>query len=342
MKKSMVSVVLPIYNVEKYLERCLKSIVNQTYKNLEIILVDDGSTDSCSDICEEWAKKDERIKVIHKTNAGLGMARNTGIENAKGEYICFFDSDDYVALDTVEKAYSLAKKTDADIVTFGHTDVKSTGVIGEIVIPHPEKNIYEGNEVQEVFLPDMIGPNASTGRTTNLWMSAWSSIYSMELIRRVDWKFVSERDIISEDIYSILRLYKDVQRVAVLPESFYFYCENVTSLTHTYKKDRYERIKHFYTACIDACNELKYSNCVKERLAYPFISCTIAALKIIEKSCTVTRKTDMDAILNDSMLHDVICAMNLSNEGISRKVFLLSIKYHLYGFSKIMIKLKSR
>ena len=103
MSGTLISVVLPIYNVEKYLNRCIKSIITQTYKNLEVILVDDGSPDHCPRICDEWAKKDARIKVIHKKNEGLGMARNTGIENATGEYICFVDSDDYIAPDTIEK-----------------------------------------------------------------------------------------------------------------------------------------------------------------------------------------------------------------------------------------------
>lgn len=115
MRKGVVSVVLPIYNVEKYLNRCVKSVVNQSYKNLEIILVDDGSPDNCPTLCEDWAKKDSRIKVVHKKNAGLGYARNTGIENATGEYICFFDSDDYIALDAIEKAYSLAVKEKSDM-----------------------------------------------------------------------------------------------------------------------------------------------------------------------------------------------------------------------------------
>ena len=91
----LVSIVLPIYNVEKYLDRCIKSIVEQTYQNLEIILVDDGSPDNCPQICEKWRNLDSRVKVIYKDNAGLGMARNTGIENATREYICFFDSDHY-------------------------------------------------------------------------------------------------------------------------------------------------------------------------------------------------------------------------------------------------------
>ena len=91
-----VSVVVPVYNVEKYLDRCINSIINQTYHNLEIILVDDGSPDNCPQMCDEWAQKDERIRVVHKKNAGLGIARNTGIDHATGDYICFFDSDDYV------------------------------------------------------------------------------------------------------------------------------------------------------------------------------------------------------------------------------------------------------
>lgn len=116
MKAGLVSIVLPIYNVEKYLDRCIESVINQTYRNLEILLVDDGSPDDCPQKCEEWAKKDGRIKVIHKANAGLGYARNTGIENASGEYICFFDSDDYIDPSTIEKAYNTAQKNNSDMV----------------------------------------------------------------------------------------------------------------------------------------------------------------------------------------------------------------------------------
>jgi len=110
MISGLVTVVVPIFKVEKYLNRCIESIVKQTYEKIEIILVDDGSPDNCPEMCDEWAKKDSRIKVIHKQNAGLGMARNTGIDNANGEYICFFDSDDYIHPNTIEKAYISAKK----------------------------------------------------------------------------------------------------------------------------------------------------------------------------------------------------------------------------------------
>ncbi|MFQ7000891.1 MAG: glycosyltransferase family 2 protein [Clostridium sp.] len=93
---------VPIYNVEKYLDRCIKSIINQSYTNLEIILVNDGSTDKCGQICDKWKEKDERIKVIHKENGGLSDARNAGIEIAKGEYLSFIDSDDYVHKDFIK------------------------------------------------------------------------------------------------------------------------------------------------------------------------------------------------------------------------------------------------
>ena len=110
----LISIIVPIYNVELYLEKCIESIINQTYKNLEIILVDDGSTDSCGKICDEYAKKDNRIKVIHKINGGLSDARNKGMEIAKGKYIGFVDGDDYVASDMYETLYKFSVKNSLD------------------------------------------------------------------------------------------------------------------------------------------------------------------------------------------------------------------------------------
>ena len=135
MEVGLVSVVLPIYNVEKYLNRCIESVVRQTYKKIEIILVDDGSPDGCPQKCDDWAKRDGRIKVVHKKNAGLGYARNTGIENASGEYICFFDSDDYIADDTIEKAYEAVKKENADIGIFGFSTVDKNGNVTNVIAP---------------------------------------------------------------------------------------------------------------------------------------------------------------------------------------------------------------
>jgi glycosyltransferase involved in cell wall biosynthesis len=108
--KPLISVIVPVYNVEKYIERCLDSIINQTYNNLEIILVDDGTQDHSGDICDEYAKRDNRITVIHKANGGLSDARNCGIEHSTGEYLTFIDSDDYIDCDYVEFLFNLVKK----------------------------------------------------------------------------------------------------------------------------------------------------------------------------------------------------------------------------------------
>ena len=106
-KNPLISVIVPVYNVEEYLDKCVESIINQTYKNLEIILVDDGSPDNCPEKCDEWAKKDKRIKVIHKKNGGLSDARNAGIEIASGKFITFIDSDDYISNDFLDYLYNL-------------------------------------------------------------------------------------------------------------------------------------------------------------------------------------------------------------------------------------------
>lgn len=127
MEDNKISIIVPVYKVEQYLERCVNSLINQTYKNIEIILVDDGSPDQCPQICDEYAKKDERIKVLHKKNGGLSDARNAGLEVATGEYIAFVDSDDWVETDFIETLYRNAKSENADISIIGCTLVWDDG-----------------------------------------------------------------------------------------------------------------------------------------------------------------------------------------------------------------------
>lgn len=342
MQDGLVTIVLPIYNVEKYLDRCINSIVNQTYKRLEIILVDDGSTDKSPQKCEEWAKKDERIKVIHKINAGLGCARNTGIEHAAGEYICFFDSDDYIERTTIEKVYGLINREKADIAVFGFTTVDKNGKVTEKIIPNTASTIYKGEDVVMEFLPNLISWNPDTGEATNLRMSAWSAMYSMNLIRKNLWCFVSERDIISEDVYSLLDLYQKVKTVVVIPEPFYFYCENEQSLTHSYRSDRYERIRRFYLACIYKCDQLGYGQEIKSRMVYPFISNSIAAMKMIVESDLQNdeKKKALRDIVHDQIMQDVVHKINLRNEPITRRIFFFAIKNRMDRTCFLLVKAK--
>lgn len=121
-KTGLVTVIIPVYNVEKYLHRCVDSVINQTYRNLEIFLVDDGSTDSSALICDEYAKKDSRVKVLHKENGGVSSARNLGLKNATGEYLTFVDSDDYILLTCIEKMVRGMEENDVDMVAVNWKD----------------------------------------------------------------------------------------------------------------------------------------------------------------------------------------------------------------------------
>lgn len=148
-KEQLVSVIVPVYNVEKYLRRCVYSIIDQTYKKLEIILVDDGAQDKSGLICDELEKEDDRIKVIHKKNGGLSSARNAGIEIVKGDYITFVDSDDWIAGDTYEYCMMLMKEYAADVVEFNYKNVTSQEDVGQ---PKEAINIFAGKEILQYYM----------------------------------------------------------------------------------------------------------------------------------------------------------------------------------------------
>lgn len=343
MERGLVTVVLPIYNVEKYLNRCIESVVNQTYRNLEILLIDDGSPDNCPRICDEWALKDERIRVIHKENGGLGNARNTGIENATGEYICFFDSDDYIALDTIEKIYGLAQIKEAQIVVFGFNTVNSKGEIIAHFVPGVGDRVYIGDDVLNEFLPDFTAPDHKLKRPRPFYMSAWLLLYSTDLIKKSGWKFVSERSIISEDVYSLLALFKYVNTVAVLPESLYFYCENDTSLSRSYMPGRYKKIKHFYDECLKLCYECGYNENVLHRVSKPYVAFTISALKQ-ERAVKRSKKETLECIkeiIDDDLFQKVLMQNKRDIVSITRRILFFAARNKMYNLCYFLLDLRN-
>lgn len=344
MQKGFVSVVVPIYNVERYLQRCLESIVNQTYKKLEIILVDDGSTDSCPEECDKWAEKDSRIKVIHKKNAGLGMARNTGIEHATGEFICFFDSDDYIDKKTIERNVQVLYETGAEITCFGYHKVKADGDVKETNIPNMEKLEYEGEEVRCSFLPELISVNPENGESSHLNMSAWAAMFSMELILKTGWKFVSERDIISEDYYSLLDLYASVQKVVIIPEAFYFYCDNPVSLSRIYAENRYERICHYYRESMKLAERHGYTQKVMHRIDYTYLALTIAALKQIEASGYEKRKKMhfIEEIAKDPLCNEILKKCKNDKMGNARFILLEALRKKWIRVTYVLLHLQNK
>lgn len=344
MQEGLVSIVVPIYKTEKYLEQCIKSIVNQTYQNLEIILVDDGSPDACPQICDAWAEKDHRIRVIHKENGGLSSARNIGIEEARGEYICFFDSDDYIDQNTIERAYELGKKESADVVIFGFSTVNNWGEITGQYVPNPERIVYTGEAVQKFFLPMLIGRDSQARKGSNLHMSAWASLFSMELIQQVDWQFASERIIISEDVYSLLKLYKYIQKVAVLKETLYYYRENTSSVTRIYRPDRFQRVKFFYERCIELCYECGYTKEVIRRCAEPFISFTIAALKqeVMYHKTMKASLSRVQMIVDDDVLQQVLQEKKKDKTGFMRRILFWTMRNKMYRLCYILVAVKNK
>ena len=328
MVEGLVSIVIPIYKSEKYLDECIRSIVEQSYRNLEIWLVDDGSPDASPRICDEWAQKDSRIHVIHKKNAGSGMARNTGMENATGEYICFFDSDDYLLPDAIEKMYHKAKEEQVDIVIFGVKTIDSEKNVVKTKVPLSKATRYDGADVQNVFLPDLIDCKHVAAKTKSLCLSFWECMFSMDLVRRTNWKIISERDIISEDSYSLIWLYRYVKSVAFLPEVLYCYRLAENSLSHIYMEDRHEKNKTCYYACQELAEKWGYSEEVHRSICALHLSLMISAIKQIVTSKKLTGEglRILKEIINDDTLQSCLRQMRCRRYGWKRRVLFWAMR----------------
>ena len=202
MNKAKVSIIVPVYNVEKYIDRCLNSLVNQTLKETEIIIVNDNTPDNSMKICEEYAKRDNRIKIYNKEqNEGLGLTRNYGIKKANGEYIAFVDSDDYVDNDFYEKLYNKIIKTNTDVCFAEYKRYTSKNDI--IVSKIPFKNEIENTKY---VLQNMLSLSKNKAKINSLEGSACQSIYKRSIIDENNIFFVSEREYIAEDKFLILNI----------------------------------------------------------------------------------------------------------------------------------------
>lgn len=325
-----VSVIIPIYKVEKYLSRCLDSVVNQTLEDIEIVLVDDGSPDSCPEICDRYAKKDSRIKVIHKKNEGLGYARNSGMLIATGEYIAFLDSDDYVSKDMYEKVYSELKRTDADCCVTGYVVKKDSG--DEIRKENPLGTaVYKNDDIIIKVLAGMLGSKPNQARDTDVGMSVWKCVYRKELLQEKGILFPSERESISEDIIFQIRVLPQVKRVCTLSEGMYYYCENSNSqsLTKTYSKDKFDRYKKLYNVELEMLSKIKFCEETRLRATRMFLGNTRVCIKQICQSTENSKqekKTLLQAICDDKEIQDVLKWYPWKDNPLRQKIVTLLIK----------------
>lgn len=222
-KDNMFSVIVPVYNVEKYLDKCLASILGQTFKDYECIIVDDGSPDNSNTIIDNYVKKDQRFNVIHQKNMGISAARNAGLDIAKGDYITFIDSDDYIANDYLEKFASKITSTDADIVICGFIEVYAE------YIKEVSSKSENTDEIKKNILADV------------LHAYPWNKCYKKDLFQNI--RFPVNK--IFEDLLTIPEVCLNAQKIVCIPEKLYYYNrQNLNSITSNLSTEkRYDVFK---------------------------------------------------------------------------------------------------
>lgn len=344
---SKISLIVPCYNVEKYLDRCMESILNQTHKDLEIILVDDGSPDRVPEMCDEYAKKDSRVKVVHKKNAGLGMACNSGIEVASGEYIAFCDSDDWVDQDFYAILLDAAYKYNSDMVISGLRRVNSNDETLSLLSHVKDVEIYDGEQVFELA-KDMIASSPGRRHDRRIQVSAKTVLYKRSIIERNNIRFVSERIMPSEDLSFNISYLMNVNSVVCIPEFKYHYLVNPNSITANVKSGFFDKIKCTASYLKDIMFSNAGSDSQKTDVALRTDRLLIGeARSHISLICNSTmmladKRRLTKAIYDDAEWHSILKRYPISQMPLVHRVFILAIKYKLFPIIYIITRLKGR
>lgn len=311
MNNPLISVIIPVYKVEEYLDECIESVVNQTYKNLEIILVDDGSPDNCPAICDVWAKKDGRINVIHKENGGLSSARNAGLKTADGEYILFFDSDDFVKSDIVEFLFNLSERYGADVAKCGFSFYYDEDRIYDNPYTEGERELNTAERIKELVVYGYEG-------------SVWNKLYKSSVIK--DMLFMPE-DGCSEDIMFNYRLYKKAEKIVCCDVPKYFYrIRNDSAINNTgYKEGAFDIIRAKQIIMKAEKNNAEI---------YPFtVKGFVVSAFIVITGCITHNafKEKKDALIQELLSYKgFILKSNLFTKSEKLKTVLLSISPKIY------------
>lgn len=259
----LISIIIPVYRVEKYLRRCIDSVLAQTYPNLQIILVDDGSPDNCPQICDEYALKDARIGVIHQKNAGVSNARNNGLKIAKGDYVLFIDSDDYIAPDMCEKMLLLAQQEQADMV------------ICNITYTYPHKPNFTPAPILRKPYTQVPSERALILAITEHSFGD-TSMSNKFLFRKFLIGFYFKEGVRSEDFIALCVLVPKAKKIIYTPQSFYYYFQNPKGVTAGRnlkpRIDSYNAVKFF----IEICQNHQYHKALKA-IEYRYFDAAVIA-----------------------------------------------------------------
>lgn len=329
---ALVSIVVPVYNAHKYLYRCVKSITDQTYKNLEIILVDDGSHDNSPKLCDKWAEKDSRIKAVHQKNMGAGIARNTGLNNATGEYILFVDSDDYLSETAVDECVSNAKEHNSDAVIFAQTifhDDKSDRVI-KLTAPKEE---FEREAVRNELLPKMFTYGMDIG------ISVWAKMFKLNIIAENNIRFLSEREYYSEDALFVLEYFSKINKATVINKNMYFYYSNDNSLSKTYQEDREKKLNNFLQQALKITERENLPKTVNTHIIARYHGNAMVRFKQIASS-QLTRRQKAKALkaqYENEIFRSTLSKDVLKLEKKSLRFFYTLVKFRCYFLSNLLL-----
>lgn len=328
MKIPSISIIIPIYKVEKYLKRCVESVRKQTLTDLEIILVDDGSPDDCPGICDEYLKKDLRIKVIHKQNGGLASARNAGMNIATGKYLFFLDSDDWLELDGMQRLYETAEKYQVDFVRYrairtGWPGMEENAPCMVEEIRELQQGLYEKDRIIKEIYPRLL---ATSQLTMGAVVGAWGSLYRTDFLRKNQLSFYEKVKFSEDLIFSA-----NVVRAA---ESFYFidspgvyhYFYNPNSISKSFREGRWDSCKSLIKFCEnDFANDITYD--FKKELYYLRWFCIMLALNERKylRSYTERRKY-CKKMLNDPIIRKVPLKLGKFDVSWKQKIMMVLIK----------------
>lgn len=329
-EKDLISVIVPVYNVEKYIHKCIDSILNQTYTNLEIILVDDGSLDNCGKICDEYAKQDKRIKVIHKENGGVSSARNRGIKEATGQWITFVDSDDWLEDDFCELLLYNATKYNADIVLCGYNRITLNNV----------EKIKNTNKIIEVesneYLKNVLNPQTGFG-------FCHMKLYKRDCIKETKFK---EGLSVGEDALFNEQISKKIKKTIFLEKSLYNYRINNDSVVKKFDKN-YAK-KYLESMEINKKYIFENYNGNKEIIQNYYNFVAFHVLLIAVNYCYNKQNKEknkvklLKEICNIPEFREGIIKCNYNNLSITRKITLFTIKNKLYWFTGFICEYRQR
>ena len=332
MEKDLISVIIPIYNVEKYLNKCLNNIVQQTHENLEIILVDDGSPDNCPDICDQWQQKDKRIKVIHKPNGGVSDARNKGLDIAQGKYVSFIDPDDIIDLEMLSKLYNSAEQNSADIAMCGFKYIFEDG--GEKLFVETNLPLVNSQNIIHYFLTTGTENKKDAIYSQNIMGSVCRTLIKKECIKDLRFKKL----LVAEDMLFLMDLIDSDKKISIVNEPLYGYFQRNSSVIHSFSRNKIEQRYKAFKIILDNINGKIDEHFLKGFKFFNFASLTNEMLKNGQK-----------AMLKEFMKDKFFASLN-SKEGyklaqsqtkeFKRKLGFFLVHKKRFGLYKFLVKFR--